>query len=106
MERDRPSDLTNSKKGGEASRFRKALGVKKREAKIFVLDFSPEGARPGGHSKKEVPIQSRVDQEHSRRADFFDQSLQTRFAELGSVPQSLFRILLVLFFLFFYLLLI
>ena len=43
-----------------------------RSAKWGVLDFLPEGARPRGHSGKEVPIQSSFDQEHSRRIDSSD----------------------------------
>ena len=53
--------------------------------KSGVLDLSPEGARPGGHSRKGVPIQSRFDHEHSRCTDFADQNLQNRFADLGLV---------------------
>ena len=54
-------------------------------AKSSVLDFSPEVARPGGHSGKGVPIRSRFDKEHSRRTEFADQNLQNRFADLGLV---------------------
>ena len=50
---------------------------KKRKARrSFVLDFLPNTARPGGHSRKEDPFCGIDDHEHSRHNDFPDQSLQ------------------------------
>ena len=43
-------------KGGNFSRFQNALRGRGGAPKEGILDFSPEGARPGGHSGKGVPI--------------------------------------------------
>ena len=63
------------KKGGNFA-ISKRFKRKRRIGDIVVLDFSPDTARPGGHSGKEDPFCSIDDWEHSRGVEPSDQDLQ------------------------------